>query len=51
MQCHQLAVQLASAVAGVLWTAVSPAVAFGYLTAWMLVALTGFALTTHGTTD
>jgi MFS family permease len=32
---------VASAVAGLLWTAVSPTVAFGYLTAWMLVALGG----------
>ncbi len=31
----------ASAVAGVLWTVVSPAAAFGYLTAWMLLALAG----------
>ena len=30
----------ASAVAGLLWTAVSPTVAFLYLAAWMLVALT-----------
>jgi MFS family permease len=29
----------ASAIAGLLWTAVSPAVAFGYLVAWMLLAL------------
>jgi MFS family permease len=31
----------ASAVAGVLWTAVSPTAAFWYLTAWMVVALAG----------
>jgi len=31
----------ASIVAGILWTAVSPAAAFGYLVAWMAVALTG----------
>jgi MFS family permease len=29
----------ASAVAGILWTAISPTAAFGYLTAWMLIAL------------
>ena len=29
----------ASAIAGMLWTALSPAVAFGYLTAWMALAL------------
>ncbi len=29
----------ASAIAGLLWTAVSPRVAFGYLLAWMLLAL------------
>jgi Arabinose efflux permease len=29
----------ASAIAGILWTATSPAVAFGYLAAWMLLAL------------
>jgi MFS family permease len=28
----------ASAVAGILWTAVSPAAAFGYLAAWMVIA-------------
>jgi MFS family permease len=32
----------ASAVAGLLWTAFSPAVAFSYLAAWMLLALVGF---------
>jgi hypothetical protein len=31
----------ASAVAGLLWTAISPLVAFGYLTAWMGLALCG----------
>ncbi|MEU7282088.1 MFS transporter [Streptomyces sp. NPDC045431] len=31
----------AGAVAGVLWTAVSPTAAFAYLTAWMLLALAG----------
>ncbi|MFD8212220.1 MFS transporter [Streptomyces sp. NPDC059697] len=31
----------ASAVAGVLWTAFSPAAAFGYLAAWMVLALAG----------
>jgi hypothetical protein len=31
----------ASAVAGLLWTAVSPRVAFGYLVAWILLALVG----------
>jgi hypothetical protein len=29
----------ASAIAGLLWTAVSPRVAFAYLVAWMAVAL------------
>jgi MFS family permease len=29
----------ASAIAGLLWTAVSPRAAFGYLVAWMLLAL------------
>jgi hypothetical protein len=28
----------ASTIAGLLWTAVSPQVAFGYLVAWMLLA-------------
>jgi MFS family permease len=36
----------ASAIAGILWTAVSPTAAFGYLTAWMLTAL-GALLLTH----
>jgi len=31
----------ASAVAGILWTAVSATAAFAYLTSWMLIALTG----------
>jgi hypothetical protein len=31
----------ASAVAGLLWTAVSPRAAFGYLVVWMLLALMG----------
>ena len=34
----------ASAVAGLLWTLVSPATAFGYLAIWALVALVGFVL-------
>jgi MFS family permease len=29
----------ASAIAGLLWTAVSPRMAFGYLVAWMLLAV------------
>ncbi|MFI6263227.1 MFS transporter [Micromonospora sp. NPDC051006] len=35
----------ASAVAGVLWTAVSPTVAFAYLVGWMLLALIGLLAT------
>lgn len=35
----------ASTVAGILWTAVSPTAAFTYLTAWMLLALTGLLAT------
>ncbi|SNT59608.1 MFS transporter [Actinacidiphila glaucinigra] len=31
----------ASTIAGILWTATSPTVAFAYLTAWMLLALVG----------
>jgi hypothetical protein len=34
----------ASAIAGLLWTAISPAAAFSYLTGWMLLALAGLAL-------
>ena len=34
----------ASAIAGALWAAISPAAAFTYLTAWMLLALAGLAL-------
>jgi MFS family permease len=37
----------ASAVAGLLWTLISPAAAFAYLTAWMLLALLAFAAA-HG---
>ncbi|HEY2705820.1 MAG TPA: hypothetical protein VGL20_19230 [Candidatus Dormibacteraeota bacterium] len=29
----------ASAIAGVLWSAISPVVAFGYLAGWMALAL------------
>jgi MFS family permease len=35
----------ASAIAGILWTAASPGVAFGYLTAWMVLALVGLLTT------
>jgi hypothetical protein len=38
----------ASAIAGLLWTAVSPRVAFGYLVAWMLRALVGLVLAARG---
>jgi hypothetical protein len=34
----------ASAVAGLLWTLASPRVAFGYLVAWMLLALVGLLM-------
>lgn len=34
----------ASAIAGALWTAVSPTAAFIYLTAWMLLAMAGLTL-------
>lgn len=34
----------ASAVAGLLWTVVSPTAAFAYITAWMLLALLGISL-------
>ena len=37
----------ASAVAGILWTAVSPSAAFGYLTAWMLIAAVLLAVAAH----
>jgi MFS family permease len=35
----------ASAIAGILWTTVSPAAAFGYLVAWMILALVGLVAT------
>jgi MFS family permease len=38
----------ASAVAGLLWTAASPRVAFAYLVAWMLLALVGLLPAAHG---
>jgi hypothetical protein len=34
----------ASAIAGLLWTLASPRVAFGYLVAWMLLALAGLLM-------
>jgi hypothetical protein len=37
----------ASAIAGLLWTLASPGVAFGYLMAWMALALVGL-LTARG---
>jgi len=37
----------ASAIAGLLWTAASPRVAFGYLIAWMLLALIGLLAARH----
>lgn len=44
---------VASAIAGLLWTAISAQAAFLYLTAWMLLALVGLALATrrHGTSS
>jgi MFS family permease len=38
----------ASAIAGLLWTLVSPRVAFGYLVAWMLLALVGLLPAARG---
>jgi hypothetical protein len=35
----------ASASQGLLWSAVSPTAAFGYLVAWMLLALIGLVIT------
>jgi hypothetical protein len=35
---HALGNVAASAVAGILWTAVSPIAALAYLTAWMILA-------------
>jgi hypothetical protein len=40
----------ASAIAGLLWTAVSPRVAFGYLASWMVLALVGLLATRRGLT-
>ena len=37
----------ASAIAGLLWSLLSPSAAFAYLTAWMLLALTGLLITTR----
>ncbi|MFD9334979.1 MFS transporter [Streptomyces sp. NPDC060028] len=37
----------ASAIAGILWTAVSPTAAFTYLTAWMGIALTGLLISSR----
>jgi hypothetical protein len=38
----------ASAIAGLLWTAASPRVAFGYLVAWMLLAMVGLLPAARG---
>ncbi|WP_206061272.1 MFS transporter [Nonomuraea basaltis] len=40
----------ASAIAGLLWTFLSPAAAFAYLTAWMVVAATGLIVTARSRT-
>ena len=40
----------ASAIAGLLWTLVSPRVAFGYLASWMVLALVGLLATRRGLT-
>ncbi|MFJ3102403.1 MFS transporter [Streptomyces sp. NPDC086835] len=37
----------ASTLAGILWTAFSPAAAFAYLTAWMILALAGLTVTSR----
>jgi MFS family permease len=36
---------VASGVAGILWTTISPTAAFGYLAAWMVLAIIGLAFT------
>jgi hypothetical protein len=36
---------VASTVAGLLYTITSPTIAFSYAAAWMLIAITGLALT------
>jgi len=41
----------ASAIAGLLWTLVSPRVAFGYLASWMVLALVGLLATRRGLTE
>ncbi|MGH7498555.1 MAG: MFS transporter [Gemmatimonadales bacterium] len=38
----------ASSIAGLLWTLVSPMMAFGYLAVWAMVALVGFVLVGRG---
>ena len=40
---HSFGHLAASTIAGLLWTTVSPRVAFGYLVAWTLLALAGWA--------
>jgi len=37
----------ASGIAGLLWTLISPAVAFGYLTGWMILATAGLLAVTR----
>jgi hypothetical protein len=41
----------ASGVAGLLWTAVSPRAAFGYLAGWMLVAVLGLLTARQSTSS
>ena len=41
----------ASAIAGLLWTAISPQLAFIYLAGWMLVALLGLLVATRQITS
>jgi MFS family permease len=42
---------VASSVAGLLWTLISPAAAFTYAAIWMLIALTAFAATGRAASD
>jgi MFS family permease len=49
--CFEVGNPAASGITGILWTAISPTVAFGYLTAWMLLALTALLLTATSQTE
>jgi hypothetical protein len=44
---HSLGNSAASAIAGLLWTLISPRAVFGYLAVWMILAVVGLSVIWH----